>query len=84
MELQHWYDSSSVAEVPARSPRSADPPESPGLAEALLVGAAAVLTDPPQWQPIILQMWQSQLDSYDDAQHPQLQLSVLVKPADLQ
>ena len=51
VELQHWYDSSGVAEVPARSP---DPPESPGLAEALLVVAATELMDPPQWQPVVL------------------------------
>ena len=71
VELQHWYDSSGVAEVPARSP---DSPESPVLAEALLVGAAPVLTDPPQWQPVVLPTWQSQLDYHDDAQPPQSQL----------
>ena len=75
--------------MPARSPRPADPPKSPEQAEALLVGAAVMtvtpvlLTDPPQWQSVILQTWQSLLDYRDDAQPPQEQLSVLVKPADL-
>ena len=47
VELVHWYDQSGVAMagVPAwspRPPRPAGPTESPKLAEALLVGAAAV------------------------------------------
>ena len=42
VRLEHGYDQSGVAGVPARSPRPAGPPESPKLAEALLVGAAAV------------------------------------------
>ena len=61
MELQHWYDLSGVAGVPARSPRSADSPESPRLAKALLVGAAAVPpagtppdAEAPQWLDDVL------------------------------
>ena len=48
VRLEHGYDQSgvAVAGVPARSPRPAGPPESPELAEALLVGAAAVT--PPE------------------------------------
>ena len=47
VRLEHGYDQSgvAVAVVPAlspRPPRSAGPPVSPELAEALLVGAAAV------------------------------------------
>ena len=44
MGLEHWYDQSDVATagVPTRSPRPAGPPKSPELAEALLVGAAAM------------------------------------------
>ena len=48
VRLEHGYDQSgiAVARVPARSPRLTGPPESPELAEALLVGAAAVT--PPE------------------------------------
>ena len=51
VRLEHGYDQSGVAMagVPARSPRPprpAGPPESPKLAEALLVGATAVT--PPE------------------------------------
>ena len=47
VRLEHGYDQSSIAMavVPALSPRPpwpASPPMSPELAEALLVGAAAV------------------------------------------
>ena len=46
VRLEHGYDQSSVARVPARSPWPAGPPVSPELAEALLVGAPAVT--PPE------------------------------------
>ena len=71
--LVHGSVQSSEAGVPALSPRPpesavpARPPESAELAPALLTGL-------PQWQPIVLQMWQSQLDYRDDAQPPQSQL----------
>ena len=42
MRLEHEYDQSCVAGVPAQSPRPTGPPESSELAEALLVGAATV------------------------------------------
>ena len=47
VNLEHGYDQSGVARavVPALSPlppRPTDPPESPELAEALLVGAATM------------------------------------------
>ena len=48
VRLEHGYDQSgiAVAVVPARSPWPAGPPVSPELAEALLVGAAAMT--PPE------------------------------------
>ena len=45
VRLEHGYDQSGITGVPARSPRPpwpVGPPESPKLAEALLVRAAAV------------------------------------------
>ena len=59
VRLEHGYDQSgiAVAGVPARSPRPAGPPESPELAEALLVGAAAVTppeAEDPQWEDVVL------------------------------
>ena len=72
VRLEHGYDQSgvAVARVPARSPWPPSPPESvvtaippvsPELAEALLVGAAAVtpaVTPPeaedPQWEDVVL------------------------------
>ena len=69
--LEPGYDQSgvAVARVPARSPRPAGPPHppeaavtivppmSPELAEALLVGAAAVTppkAEDPQWEDVVL------------------------------
>ena len=60
VRLEHGYDQSSVAGVPARSPRPprpAGPPKSPKLAEALLVVAAAVTppeAEDPQWEDVVL------------------------------
>ena len=64
VRLEHGYDQSGIARVPARSPRPPQPvgpPKSPELAEALLVGAATVtpaVTPPeaedPQCEDVIL------------------------------
>ena len=53
VRLEHGYDQSGIARVPTRSPRPTDPPESPELAETLLVGAAAVPSTgtPPEVEP---------------------------------
>ena len=67
--------------MPARSPRPADPPESPELAEALLVGAATVTppeAESPQWPDDVQPSRQSQVDYHENAQPPQLLPSVLV------
>ena len=58
VRLEHGYDQSSVAGVPARSPRPprpAGPPES--ALSALLVGATAVTppkAEDPQWEGVVL------------------------------